>query len=314
MAFPNNIYQFEKQTPDPTPSKGKILFSSPILQMGIFRCPTWAPFFYDNGPADGYLLVFPRTSVQIQHEGKRPVVADPNVVMFYNHGQVYSRDKLSERGDMCDWFSFHPKTLVQATRQFDPTVDERWDNPFRYTHGPSDPQTYLLQRLAIQHIRRSKQPDTLFVEETMLAVLERVLRNTYQLKDEMPSKRPDTRQAHIDLVYAAKAYIATRFDEPITIDDIAQATHSSPFHLCRVFRQHTGKTIHHYLNQVRLKASLEYVAQPQLSLTDIGLSLGYASHSHFTRAFRQAFGSPPSNLRAYPTGSLIKELSKNLTD
>jgi AraC-like DNA-binding protein len=233
--------------------------------------------------------------------------------MLYNQGQVYSRNKLSERGDLCDWFSFHPKTIIEAMRPFDPAVDERWNRPFRYTHGPSDPDTYLLQRLALQHVRQSKRLDTLFIEETMLAVLERVLRNTYQLNDKLPSTRPNTRKAHADLVYAAKAFIGTRFDEPITVDDIAQATHNSAFHLCRVFRQYTGNTLHHYLNQVRLKASLEYVAEPDISLTDIGLALGYTSHSHFTKAFRQAFGSPPSRLRANPSSSQIREMSKILT-
>jgi AraC-like DNA-binding protein len=214
---------------------------------------------------------------------------------------------------MCDWFSFHPRVLVQATRPFDPTVDERRDHPFRFSHGPSDPKTYLRQRLAIQHIRHSIKPDTLFVEETMLSVLERVLRNAYYLNDKIPTKRPNTKHAHIDLVEAAKAYIGIHFDEPLTVDDIAEATFSSPFHLCRIFRQRTGKTIHHYLNQVRLKASLEYVAERNISLTDIGLALGYASHSHFTKAFRKAFGAPPSTLRTNPTGSQIREMSKILT-
>lgn len=314
MNLPINFHQLEYPTSGELPSREKIIYSSPMLHMGLFRCPTWSPWFHDSGPAEGFLVVFPRTSVRIRHEGKRPIVADPNVVMLYNRGQVYSRDKLSERGDYCDWFRFHPKTIIQAMRPFDPAVDERWDNPFRFTHGPSDPETYLLQRLAIEHIRQSSQPDRLFVEETMLLVLERVLRNTYQLNKKLPSTRPNTRQAHDDLVYAAKAYIATNFDNPISVDEIAQATHSSAFHLCRVFRQYTGKTLHHYLNQVRLKASLEYVAEPDISLTDIGLALGYASHSHFTKAFRQAFGSPPSTLRAKPSFGRIREMSKILTD
>jgi AraC-like DNA-binding protein len=314
MALLMNFHQPENNPWGELPSRNIMLYASPLLHMGLFRCPTWSPCFHDSGPADGYLLVFPRTSVRIRHEGKRPVVADPNVVMLYNQGQVYSRDKLSERGDYCDWFRFHPKTLVQAIRPFDPAVEERWDNPFHFTHGPSDPETYLLQRLAFEHISKSKKPDRLFVEETMLSVLERVLRNTYQLNNNLPSTRPDTRQAHADLVYAAKAFIATHFDEPVSVDEIAQATHSSAFHLCRIFRQYTGKTLHHYLNQIRLKASLEYVAEPDISLTDIGLALGYASHSHFTKAFRKAFGSPPSTLRSRPSFSRIRELSKILTD
>jgi AraC-like DNA-binding protein len=295
---------------------GNIIFSSPVLRVGLFRCPTWSPSFPNSGPTQGNLLVFPRTSVRIRHEGKRPVVADPNVVMLYNQGQIYYRDKLSERGDLCDWFSYHPKVIVEAMRPFDPTVDERWNNPFRFTHGPSDPDTYLLQRLAVEHICRSQQPDTLFVEETMLTVLGRVLRNSYHLNETLnetlPATRPETRHAHANLVHAAKAFIATRFNEPLTIDEIAQAIYSSAFHLCRVFRKYTGNTLHHYLNQVRLKASLEYVAERDISLTDIGIALGYASHSHFTKAFRQAFGSPPSTLRERASIGRIREMSKIL--
>ncbi len=313
MGLLINIHKPQFEPFQETPNSGIIIYSSPLLHMGLFRCPTWSPTFHNSGPADGYLLVFPRTSVRIRHEGRRPVVADPNVVMLYNRGQVYSRDKLSERGDYCDWFRFDPKTIVQAMRPFDPAVDDRWDAPFRFTHGPSDPETYLLQRLAIEHIRESERPDRLFVEETMLSVLERVLRNTYKLYNHLPSTRPNTRQAHADLVYSAKAFIATHFDEPISVGDIAQATHSSAFHLCRVFRNYTGNTLHHYLNQVRLKASLEYVAEPNISLTDIGLALGYASHSHFTKSFRKAFGAPPSTLRAKPSTDSIREMSKILT-
>jgi AraC-like DNA-binding protein len=313
MALRIDIHQPDQRSNNVTPSSGTVIFSSSLLQIGIFRYPTWSPFFHNSGPAGGYLLVFPRTSVEIIHEGRRPVVADPNVVMLYNQGPVYSRSTVSERGDLCDWFSFHPKTGVQEMRPFDSAVDERWDRPFQYTHGPSDPETYLLQRLAVQHIRVSERPDRLFVEETILAVLERVLGNTYNLNTKMPSKRPDTNKAHAALVYEAKAFIATRFEEPLTMDDIAQATHSSPFHLCRVFRQYTGKTIHHYRNQVRLKASLEYIAEPDISLTEIGLALGYASHSHFTKAFHKAFRATPSHLRANPSGSQIRELSKILT-
>ena len=313
MSLPINIHQPGRNAYQEPSRSSQVIFSSALLKIGLFRCPTWSPSFQNSGPTDGYLLVFPRTSVQIQYEGKRPVVADPNVVMLYNQGQVYSRNKLSERGDLCDWFSFRPKTIIEAMRPFDPAVDERWNRPFRYTHGPSDPDTYLLQRLALQHVRQSKRPDTLFIEETMLAVLERVLRNTYQLNDKLPPTRPNTRKAHADLVYAAKAFIATRFDEAITVDDIAQATHNSAFHLCRIFRQYTGNTLHYYLNHVRLKASLEYVAEADISLTDIGLALGYTSHSHFTKAFRQAFGSPPSWLRANSSSGRIREMSKILT-
>jgi hypothetical protein len=37
----------------------------------------------DSGPAENDIFVFPRRSVQLQHEGARPFVADPSVVTLH---------------------------------------------------------------------------------------------------------------------------------------------------------------------------------------------------------------------------------------
>jgi AraC-like DNA-binding protein len=39
------------------------------------------------------------------------------------------------------------------------------------------------------------------------------------------------------------------------------------------------------------------VLDSKRDFTDIGLQLGFSSHSHFSAAFRQAFGASPSALR-----------------
>ena len=43
--------------------------------------------------------------------------------------------------------------------------------PFGFTHGPSDPDSYLRQRLVFEHVSREAAPDQLFVEEAVLSVL-----------------------------------------------------------------------------------------------------------------------------------------------
>lgn len=55
-----------------------------------------------------YCFVFPRTAVEIQHERKPAFVANPNVVRFYNAGQVYWRNPISPEGDRCDPFGVKP--------------------------------------------------------------------------------------------------------------------------------------------------------------------------------------------------------------
>ena len=64
--------------PDPLPVE-RILFDSPLVRIGSFRCPTSDPLFVDSGPIVNPIFVFPRTGVWIEHEGREPFVVDPLV-------------------------------------------------------------------------------------------------------------------------------------------------------------------------------------------------------------------------------------------
>jgi AraC family transcriptional regulator len=296
------------------PKISRILFKSPLLNIGAFDCHPSHPFFNNTGPIDGYLIVFPRTCVCITHTGRRPVVADPNVAMFYNAGQTYHRGKLSERGDRCDWFGFGSRSIVEAVRPYDPAVDERWHKPFIFTHGPTDPDCYLQQRLLIQYIEQTAWPDCLYVEEQALAILHRIVAHTYQVrKRPLPTTPSKTKYFHAEIVRAVKEILATRFKEGLSLHHIAAEVYTSPYHLSRIFRQQTGLTIHNYLSQIRLRTSLDYVAQTNSTLTDLGLELGYSSHSHFTQAFRRTFNISPSAWRRSASSCHLSEMSKILT-
>ena len=69
----------------------------------------------------------------------------------------------------------------------------------------------------------------------------------------------------------------------------------SPFHLTRVFRELTGRTLTAYLHDLRLRAAVDRLGEE--SLSRIAADLGYCTPSHFTDRFRTAFGVPPSQLR-----------------
>ncbi len=290
-----------------------LLYNGRIGRIGRFSCPPWHPNFSDTGPIHGMTIVFPRTSVTITHVGKSPIVGDPNVIMFYNQGQRYTRGKLSEKGDICDWFGFSAQAVVEALRPLDPHVDDRWDKPFVFSHGPSTSHLYLQQRLLVEAFSQANSPDLLYVEEKMLAILQAAIHIRYQRKRPSSPKSPATQKNHRELVAGAKTLLATRFAESLTLEMLAQALYASPYHLCRVFRQQTGQTIHSYLNQIRLRASLEPVAAHATSLTELSLALGFANHSHFSAAFRRAFGVSPSQLRQKGSTALLQKMSKILT-
>jgi AraC family transcriptional regulator len=289
------------------------LYRSTVVTIASFRAEPSHPGFHDSGPTENHIFVFPRTSVRIRHPGRAPFLTSPNVVTFYNKDQVYSRDRVTEEGDHCDWFAVERSILLDAVRRHDPAAVDRPDNPFRFTHGPGDADSYLLQRLVVrhlaEHLAEDVPADPLFVEESAVRLLSRTVASAARAWD-LSRKSSESTQG--DLAEAAKTVLARDFREPVSLDQVARRAGSSVFHLCRTFRRHTGSTLHGYRNQLRLRTALERVAAPASDLTDLALDLGYSSHSHFTAAFRKAFGMAPSTFRRKATAQAVRELSSLL--
>jgi AraC family transcriptional regulator len=272
-----------------------VVFQSLLVRVGRWRCPADHPVFLDSGPTPDALFVFPREGVWIEHEGRDPFVADANTVTYYNKGQLYRRRKLSVRGDQCEWFAVAPAAIADTLSAYEPAAIDRPDSPFPFTHGPSDPQSYLRQRLVFHHVSAEPSPDRLFVEEAVLSILGDVTRLAYAHDGPRPKARP--RRRDVDLVEAARDVIASRFTENLSLSDIASEIGSSVFHLARIFKARTGFSLHAYRNQLRLRAALERLQETGVDLTEIALDLGFSSHSHFTETFRRSFGMTPSVVR-----------------
>jgi transcriptional regulator GlxA family with amidase domain len=159
----------------------------------------------------------------------------------------------------------------------------------------SDHASYIEQRQVFRHVSTTDTPDPLFVEETVLRILWRLLSRTGAVRpaSAVPRKAADTAEA-------ARSVLAEAFRDRLTLQELAGAVDSSVFHLCRTFRAATGTTIHAYLSQLRLRASLEPLLDGTAPITDIALAHGYSSHSHYTNAFREALGITPSAARRAP--------------
>ena len=82
----------------------------------------------------------------------------------------------------------------------------------------------------------------------------------------------------------------------VSLDGLAATAHMSPFHLSRIFRERTGRSIHAYRTEVRLRASLGRIADGE-RLADVAAAVGFASHAHLTDKFRRAYGVGPREWR-----------------
>lgn len=287
----------------------RLIYRGELVQVGLFRCPINRPDFAEAGPITGHLLVFPRTSVRITHDGKEPVVATPNVVMYYNRGQPYHRTPVSKRGDLCEWFAYAPGVVAEALRPYDTRIEDHWEQPFAFTHGPSDSASYLIQRQIVEHLIAHRQPDWLFVEETALWVLGRMLEGVFERKT---SDNVASSNVHRELARHIQSILSTRFNEAISLESLSRELNYSPYHLSHVFRSQTGISIHRYLNQIRLRTALEMISDGYMNLTHMAVSLGYSHHSHFTMAFHKNFGASPSQLKDDAFLHRLRNSRKNL--
>jgi AraC-like DNA-binding protein len=89
----------------------------------------------------------------------------------------------------------------------------------------------------------------------------------------------------------------TQLDQDLTLKALAAASYLSPFHFARLFKKLTGSTPHNYLAGIRAARAQLLLADPELSITQIGSRVGYLSASHFTKAFRLATGTTPREFR-----------------
>lgn len=97
---------------------------------------------------------------------------------------------------------------------------------------------------------------------------------------------------------AAFAAMEAAIETPLPRAAIARAAGVSARHLDRLFADQLGTTWGAAYRQLRLAHAGRLLRQSPLSLSQIAFATGFSSPSHFSRAFRQAFGFPPGVWRA----------------
>jgi AraC family transcriptional regulator len=90
------------------------------------------------------------------------------------------------------------------------------------------------------------------------------------------------------------SYIEEHLAEQIPLATLARLVRLSPFYFCRAFKQSLGMPPHRYHNSRRIEQAKTLLAKPELSVTEIGLTVGFSETSSFTAAFRKATGQTPT--------------------
>jgi AraC family transcriptional regulator len=128
----------------------------------------------------------------------------------------------------------------------------------------------------------------LAVEGLALEMLAVAARRTGQVR---PERRPPP------WLSTVREMLHASFAEPLRASELAAQVGVHPVLLARVFREHTGESLGHYVRRLRLDWATAQLTTSDIPLSDLALRAGFTDQSHFTRAFKEHTGLTPAQYR-----------------
>jgi AraC family transcriptional regulator len=231
-------------------------------------------------------LVFPYRGVYMRHLGQDQAVAEANQVLFFNATEGYRISHPVSGGDASLSLTISEPLLHElAPSSF---LRDGATLAFRQQRLRIDARTQSLVAL-LRHSLRQNIAEPLEAETVALTLVRRALgpRTTHAAGASVGLQK---------LVDRAKLVLSSDLARRWTLAEIASDVRCSPVYLTQVFQQVEGMPLYRYQLRLRLARALDLLAHYD-DLTTLGLNLGFSSHSHFSSAFRTAYGCSPSEFR-----------------
>ena len=97
-----------------------------------------------------------------------------------------------------------------------------------------------------------------------------------------------------DRLLKAAALMEANIEEPLSLDQLADAIGVSRRQIERLFKRHLDQVPTKYYLELRLRRARELLLQTSMSIMDVTTACGFQSPPHFSKCYRSAFGYPPS--------------------
>jgi AraC-like DNA-binding protein len=263
--------------------KADTLASTPLVSVLDALCA--GDSRHDAGITQTY-LAFCYRGAYVRRVAGDDAVAEANQVVIFNASEAFEIRHPVAGGDASLLLVIEPQLLSELA----PPALVRAGAPFRFNRQRLriDPRAQALVAM-LRHSLREGIADPLEAESLALSLAQRAL-------GPRTSHAGDATLAQRRLVNRVKLALSADLARRWTLGEIAAEVGGSPLYLTQIFRQAEGVPLYRYQLRLRLAKALDLIAGYE-DLTALGLDLGFSSHSHFTSAFRAAYGRTPSEFR-----------------
>lgn len=99
------------------------------------------------------------------------------------------------------------------------------------------------------------------------------------------------------MIKAVASYITEDLTAHHTIEQLSQKFEISTTALKKCFRGVYGTSVYSYLRTYRLQVAKKLLLETESSVTEIASKIGYENPNKFTSAFKETYGSSPTEFR-----------------
>lgn len=221
-----------------------------------------------------------------------PFITDPNIFSIEIESQfsvkILSCDKKAAFKILDDFIS----SITNKTPNIDPVIVKARFNEIALIiiragieAGIRSEKLGILSRRFLKRIAES---------DTFLELENQTKELVSQIIDEISRRR---KHMNTKLFEEAIEYINDNFASNITLEDVSEHVHISPYHFSHEFKRFTSMNFIEYLTKVRINEAKKLLLTTDLSIKEVSSQVGYQDSSYFGRVFKNVEGVPPSKFK-----------------
>lgn len=270
------------------------LFTSDFYRIVDFKCRCVDCNTSKPEYSDSFCISFVRTGNFLFNVFRNSFDSYTGCVLVTKPGYERTVTHVHTVPDECTIFDF--KTgFYQALLEYYGGAQFFRSNDLHSTLVKTSPETEFLHYQILRRVL-AREGTKLEIDQLVMEVAHKILENIIPYKaDEKINAR--LKRNHLATIERAKAYITAHFTNDISLTEIADHCHVSPFHFSRIFKTFTLTAPHQFLLSVRLKQAELLLRNTTMPVMDIAFSSGFNSIEHFTSAFSNRYKVPPAQFR-----------------
>ena len=171
----------------------------------------------------------------------------------------------------------------------------RKSNSLFHTNQLSSILDYFLSLFEIDY---TSTRNALMNQREAGVLIHQLLLDLYKLSQNILAAK-DLTPVQDNAVNTAIRYIQENYQSDLNIDTICNSISFSKYYFCKLFKEHTGMTVHQYVTEFRINKSKELLSYSKLSIAAVANSVGFKNTLTYTRSFEKLVHMTPSEYRKY---------------